>query len=403
MCSISGFSLSPQSKINARELSHALLAEGDVRGDQASGYAYAMEDGRRGFYKNHVKGVQLRLRAMPRDAKAVILHTRYATHGSVLDNANNHPIVSQSGRIALVHNGVIWNDDEIREDYAWPMLPEVDSSVIPELIEFGGPDETEKLAGDAAIAWLDDQTGTTVHVARVSGNPIAVAVLMDGSFVFASTEDILGKALNRVGLSWVGRYPDPFKTFEESDYLTVRDGNEVSYRKLPESMGWKSYLGASRGTWYAATQGGGDPAFDDENYDRWWNERDREADEYYDGVRDGKGLVVYNGSGTGPGRLDEFYTMDHEGDYMGYKDLDILVNVLIWHAGLSANMVDVPGAEGENKWVNQFADVGHVGLDGSLLSWVANPEETYQFDRDVPETLSFVREGAALLAMLVGA
>ena len=43
---------------------------------------------------------------------SMILHTRMKTQGSEKNNANNHPLFSKNG-IAIVHNGIIYNDKEI--------------------------------------------------------------------------------------------------------------------------------------------------------------------------------------------------------------------------------------------------------------------------------------------------
>jgi asparagine synthetase B (glutamine-hydrolysing) len=247
MCGIGGFSLSKKSKINPRSLSNALLTELDIRGNQASGFAFHGKD-YSGVYKKDVAGARLNLKGMPRQAKSVILHTRYATHGSISDMANNHPVQSPDRSINLVHNGVIYNHDLVRKSLDHK-LPEVDSSVIPTILQQFNRD-TDKfsmLDGDASVAWLDDSDRKTLRVARISHSPLVIAQLKDGSFVFASTEDILTKALKRLGLKM-----EYLQTVPERKLLEVRSGRIDAYIDLPDTdpafvdTSWKSYYGSYR-------------------------------------------------------------------------------------------------------------------------------------------------------------
>lgn len=228
MCGIGGFSLSSKSRISPRSLSNALLTELDIRGDQASGYAFHGKDSA-GVYKKDVAGARLNLKGMSRSAKSVILHTRYATHGTISDMANNHPVQSPDQTISLVHNGVIYNHDLVRKQFTHK-LPDVDSSVIPTILQQfnGDTDKFSMLDGDASVAWLDDNDRKTLRVARISHSPLVVAQLKDGSFVFASTESILTKALKRLGLK-----ADYFQTVPERKLLEVRNGRIDSYIDLP--------------------------------------------------------------------------------------------------------------------------------------------------------------------------
>lgn len=219
MCGIGGFSLSKDSNIHPRQLANALLTCLEDRGGMASGFAYQDED-KKGLYKAAVAGSQLSLKTMPKNVKNVIVHTRLATHGSTQDNRNNHPVISPNGDVALVHNGVIYNHEQVRMKLDSPIDFEVDTAVIPALIE---SDETlnrlTELDGDAAIAWFDIRSKGTLNIARLEHSPLVIAQVEDGSLIFASTEPLLWRVLIQLNLM-----PTYMETSKEYEYYQVRNG-----------------------------------------------------------------------------------------------------------------------------------------------------------------------------------
>lgn len=65
-------------------------------------------------------------------------HTRWATHGAPSDE-NSHPHLSRSGRMCVVHNGIIENYLELRSfltSQGYDFVSQTDTEVIAQLIEF---------------------------------------------------------------------------------------------------------------------------------------------------------------------------------------------------------------------------------------------------------------------------
>ncbi|MGF1772553.1 glutamine--fructose-6-phosphate transaminase (isomerizing) [Vibrio wakamikoensis] len=168
-----------------------------------------------------------------------IAHTRWATHGEPSE-ANAHP--HESGDIAVVHNGIIENHEELRatlQERGYVFQSQTDTEVIAHLVEWERrTSETLVEALQKTAAQLDGAYGTVVVdrkdpsriVAARSGSPIVIG--------FGVGENFL--ASDQLALLSVTRR---FMYLEEGDVAEITrrdvkvldvDGNPVE-REITES------------------------------------------------------------------------------------------------------------------------------------------------------------------------
>jgi glucosamine--fructose-6-phosphate aminotransferase (isomerizing) len=158
----------------------------EYRGYDSAGIATLNDDGVDVF---KVKGRIATLReAVDENVKATlgIGHTRWATHGAP-SRDNAHPHQSTSERFTIVHNGVIENYVDVRDEYLADveLKSETDTEIIVQLIEVLNNEmndvaaafrkAVQLLTGSYAIALIDRENEDTIYVAK-NKSPLLVGL-----------------------------------------------------------------------------------------------------------------------------------------------------------------------------------------------------------------------------------
>ena len=209
MCAVFGY-LDYKGKVNnviLKKLIRNLSIAAEVRGTDATGISYV----------NHEKVVTFKKAKpahkvklfFPRNTKCVIGHTRMTTQGSEKYNYNNHPFDGRCGTetFALAHNGVLYNDAELKAKYHLPKTPiETDSYVAVQLLE-----QKKQLHAESIKKMAELVNGSFVFTILRNDNTL---FLVKGNnpltlyhfpalelYVYASTKSILDNALQQVNLS----------------------------------------------------------------------------------------------------------------------------------------------------------------------------------------------------------
>lgn len=162
----------------------------EYRGYDSAGVALLDEKSELNIYKaqGKVSDLEASTRGKSRAGSLGIAHTRWATHGLPTEN-NAHPHISESGRLTLVHNGIIENYSTLRDQLrakGYHFRSETDTEVLVQLIEYimdsqgtGVVDSVRlalnKVIGAYAIVVIDNQNPDTLVAARKS-SPLVIGV-----------------------------------------------------------------------------------------------------------------------------------------------------------------------------------------------------------------------------------
>lgn len=129
-------------------------------------------------------------------------HTRWATHGAPSER-NSHPHTSESGKIAVVHNGIIENFEELREmlkSKGYTFKSETDTEVIPHLVDMyyegdlfsAVSDAVKHLDGSFALGVIcSDEPDKMIAVRKQS--PLIVGVGEGENYIASDIPAILSK------------------------------------------------------------------------------------------------------------------------------------------------------------------------------------------------------------------
>ena len=167
----------------------------EYRGYDSAGIALLNSELHLTKTKGKVADLEAKAQQNKRSGTLGIGHTRWATHGAPND-VNAHPHTSNSGRLVLVHNGIIENYESLRAyliEQGFSFSSETDTEILVNLIEHIQITQGLKtgkavqfalnqVVGAYAIAVFDKERPKEIVVAKL-GSPLAIGLGKDEYFV----------------------------------------------------------------------------------------------------------------------------------------------------------------------------------------------------------------------------
>jgi glucosamine--fructose-6-phosphate aminotransferase (isomerizing) len=223
-----------------------ILIEGlrrvEYRGYDSAGIAVVNDDGL-GVRKveGKIDGLAALLERRPLSGPTGIAHTRWATHGEPSE-VNAHPQTDASGRLAVVHNGIVENYRSLRrslEADGHVFNSKTDTEVLAHLIGsyYDGNLETAvrtalgRVRGAYGLAVVHADEPCTLVGAR-NGSPLVLGI-GDGTYYVASDVAAIVRHTRDVvyldDLEMVVATPDGFSTTTLEDELVTKDVEKVTW------------------------------------------------------------------------------------------------------------------------------------------------------------------------------
>ena len=160
-------------------------------------------------------------------------HTRWATHG-VPNDVNSHPHFSNSGKLVIIHNGIIENYEPLKQELikrGYTFKSDTDTEVLINLIEEVKKNENCKLGkavqvalnqvvGAYAIAVIDVENPDEIIAARL-GSPLAIGIGNDEFFIASDATPFIEYTSNAIYL-------------EDEEMAIVRLHKPLKVRKIKD-------------------------------------------------------------------------------------------------------------------------------------------------------------------------
>lgn len=154
-------------------------------------------------------------------------HTRWATHGEP-NEINAHPHLSTDRKISVVHNGIIENYLELRNDLTkkgYKFLSQTDTEVVPNVISDNYKGDileavfksTEILRGAYSLGIIDENEGKRLIAVRNS-SPLLFAICEDGYFVASDITSVI-------------EHTNKIIYLEDGDVVDMREDSYTIYDK----------------------------------------------------------------------------------------------------------------------------------------------------------------------------
>ncbi|MBD3172506.1 glutamine--fructose-6-phosphate transaminase (isomerizing) [Candidatus Bathyarchaeota archaeon] len=208
--------------------------------------------------KGRIEKVVSDLNILEMKGKIGLGHTRWATHGApAMENA--HPHTDGSGSIALIHNGVIENYLELKEELLEKghiFKSRTDTEVIPHLIEEEMKNDTglqgamlrvlRRLKGSYAIVVLSTHEPDKIYCAR-NESPLVLGISDNGTYC-ASDVPALLPYTNQVNYMRNGEMA--ILDIDGYNLINISDGSEIERptteitwsSEMAEKQGYKHYM-----------------------------------------------------------------------------------------------------------------------------------------------------------------
>jgi len=182
-------------------------------------------------------------------------HTRWATHGEPT-RVNAHPHLDCSGKIAVVHNGIIENYAELREQLTKEghnFVSQTDTEVLPHLLEkyYNGDlliamqKLIKKIKGSGAIVAISVYNPGEIVGARIA-SPLIAGVSKDGNFLASDMPAVLEHTRNFIVVNdfeTVRATRDRVEIFDQEGRLVKREPFRVNWSiASAEKSGYEDFM-----------------------------------------------------------------------------------------------------------------------------------------------------------------